>query len=44
MDVYPVDGTLTLGENYADLGAMEVLVTLVHKKEDYKKLFEIITD
>ena len=40
MDVYPVDGTLTLGENYADLGAMEVLVTLVHKKEDYKKLFE----
>lgn len=40
MDVYPVDGTLTLGENYADLGAMEVLVTLVHKKEDYEKLFE----
>ena len=40
MDVYPVDGELTLGENYADLGAMEVLVTLVHKKEDYKKLFE----
>ena len=40
MDVYPVDGTLTLVENYADLGAMEVLVTLVHKKEDYKKLFE----
>ncbi|MBQ3599670.1 MAG: M13 family metallopeptidase [Lachnospiraceae bacterium] len=40
MDVYPVDGMLTLGENYADLGAMELLVTLVHKKEDYKKLFE----
>lgn len=40
MDVYPVDGTLTLGENYADLGAIEVLVTLVHKKEDYEKLFE----
>lgn len=40
MDVYPVDGILTLGENYADLGAMEVVVTLIHKKEDYKKLFE----
>lgn len=40
MDVYPVDGTLTLGENYADLGAMEVLVTLIDKKEDYKKMFE----
>lgn len=40
MEVYPVDGKLTLGENYADLGAMEVLVTLIDKKEDYKKLFE----
>lgn len=40
LDVYYVDGELTLGENYADLAAMETLVTLVQTKEEYQILFE----
>ena len=38
--IYHVDGERTLGENYADLGGMEVLVTLAKNDEDLKKLFE----
>lgn len=39
-DVYYVDGENTLGENYADLGALEVLMTLCESDDDYIKLFE----
>ena len=38
--VYHVDGELTLGENYADLGAMECITSLATTKEDRMKLFE----
>ena len=38
--VYHVDGKQTLGENYADLGSMEVILTLAKTDEDIKKLFE----
>ncbi|NLW89400.1 MAG: M13 family metallopeptidase [Clostridiaceae bacterium] len=39
-DVYRVDGQLTLGENYADLGAMECITNIARTKDDYTKLFE----
>lgn len=39
-DVYHVDGNLTLGENYADLGAMECVTNIAKTKEEYTKLFE----
>ena len=38
--VYHVDGEKTLGENYADLGAVECIVSLTKTKEDRIKLFE----
>ncbi len=38
--IYHVDGERTLGENYADLSGMEVIVTLAKTDEDLKKLFE----
>ena len=38
--IYHVDGEQTLGENYADLGAMECIVSLTNTKEDRMKLFE----
>lgn len=38
--VYHVDGEQTLGENYADLGGMEVIITLAKTDEDLKKIFE----
>jgi len=38
--VYHVDGEQTLGENYADLGAMECITSLAKTKEDRIKLFE----
>ena len=38
--IYHVDGERTLGENYADLGGMEVLVTLAKTDDDLRKLFE----
>ena len=40
MDVYHVDGTLTLGENFADKGAMECLMNLVKGKKERENLFE----
>ena len=39
-DVYHVDGDLTLGENYADLGAMECITNIAQTKEEYTRLFE----
>ncbi len=39
-DVYHVDGSLTLGENYADLGGMECITNLCRTKDNYTKLFE----
>lgn len=40
MDVYHVDGKLTLGENYADLGALECITSIPEKKEEFIDLFE----
>ena len=40
MDVYHVDGKLTLGENYADLGALECITNIPEKKEEFIDLFE----
>lgn len=40
MDVYHVDGTLTLGENFADKGAMECLMNVVKGKKERESLFE----
>lgn len=40
MDVYHVDGKLTAGENYADVGSMECLMKIVTDKNGRKKLFE----
>ncbi|MBN1776327.1 MAG: M13 family metallopeptidase [Clostridiales bacterium] len=39
-DVYRVDGQLTLGENYADLGAMECITNIARTGDEYRKLFE----
>ncbi len=38
--VYHVDGEQTLGENYADLGAMECITSLTHNDEERMLLFE----
>lgn len=38
-EIYTVDGEQTLGENYADLGGMEVCVSLLDKAEDYDAFF-----
>ena len=38
--IYHVDGEQTLGENYADLGAMECITSITKTKEDRLKLFE----
>lgn len=40
LGVYHVDGELTLGENYADLGAMEVITNIARTKPEREKLFE----
>ena len=37
---YHVDGEQTLGENYADLGGVECILSLCKTKEDRIKLFE----
>ena len=37
--VYHVDGEQTLGENYADLGAMECITSLARTQADREKLF-----
>lgn len=39
MDVYHVDGELTLGENFADLGGVQAVLTLVNTPEEYRDLF-----
>lgn len=38
--VYHVDGELTLGENYADLGAMECITSICGNEDQLKLLFE----
>jgi len=40
MDVYHVDGKLTLGENFADMGGMECMMNLVKEKKERESLFE----
>ena len=40
MDVYHVDGELTLGENYADIGAIECISNIAKEKEDYIEMYE----
>ncbi len=40
LDVYSVNGESTLGENIADIGAMECITKLVDNKKDLKLLFE----
>ena len=40
LHVYHVDGEQTLGENYADLGAMECISSIPETDEDRKLLFE----
>lgn len=37
--LYHVDGKATLGENYADLGAMECISSLARSDEDLERLF-----
>ena len=39
MEVYHVDGNLTLPENYADMGAMECVSNIVKTEEQAKVLF-----
>lgn len=40
MDVYHVDGNLTLGENYADLGALECISNIAKTNEQYREMYE----
>ena len=40
MDVYHVDGKLTLGENYADIGALECISNIAKEKDDFIDLYE----
>lgn len=40
LDVYHVDGKITLGENLADLGALQCVLHLADKDEDKIKIFE----
>lgn len=40
LDVYHVDGEKTLGENLADLGAIQCILHLADKDEDKIKIFE----
>ena len=40
MDVYHVDGALTLAENYADLGSMQIITNIAKTKEERQVLFE----
>ena len=40
LHVYHVDGEQTLGENYADLGAMECVSSIPETDEERKLLFE----
>ncbi|SFU47697.1 M13 family metallopeptidase [Butyrivibrio sp. M55] len=40
MDVYHVDGVQTLGENYADIGALECISNIPKDKKDYIEMYE----
>lgn len=39
-NIYSVDGSKTLTENFADLGGVEVCVSLLSTDEEYKEFFE----
>lgn len=39
-NIYYVDGAQTLGENYADLGGLEVCMLLLDGEDEYKEFFE----
>jgi len=40
MGIYHVDGKLTLSENFADLGSMEIITNIAKTKEERRALFE----
>ena len=40
MEVYHVDGELTNGENYADIGSMECITNLLDDKADLERMFK----
>ena len=40
MDIFPVDGELTAGENVADLGGMQVIVSMTDDPEALRRIFE----
>lgn len=44
MDVYHVDGELTLGENFADLGAMQCVISIAKTPDDKKTVLESYAD
>ena len=39
MEVYHVDGKLTSGENYADVGAVECITNIIDDKDELERLF-----
>lgn len=40
LEVYHVKGDKTVGENLADIGSMQCILSLAHNKEEYEKIFE----
>lgn len=40
LDVYHVNGKKTLGENYADIGGVQCIVSMIEDKKDLKVFFE----
>lgn len=44
LEVYSIDGELTLGENLADLGAVQCITNITDNKEELGQLFEGIAE